>query len=296
MQISMHNLTAHKILKDEVNLILPKFIREHRNKRGIFGAIILGFLGLAFEGILSFLHHKRHKALQKAVKAIYITMDAQRNKLMHLENSLIIYGVYNGETLAKLVETVQVLHSHQSLAEQLFVGQQVAAYKIYSKMQHAHGVQHYVMNTLLYLCTIKEKYIAIYNEFITQLCIYVKATRILAKVYLPISLINPYKLQEIINSVKETLTESNPDYDIVIKRLHLYYDMKLVTFSIDKDRNLIIQFPMFVQPYTQQPLILCQLETVPVPIIDENSNVQSYIELKLKKPYITFNSETYINI
>ena len=86
-------------------MILPKFIRECRNKRGIFGAIISGFLGLAFEGILSFLHHKGHKALLKAVKAMSITMDAQRNKLMHLENSLIMYGVYNAETLAKLVET-----------------------------------------------------------------------------------------------------------------------------------------------------------------------------------------------
>ena len=95
-----------------------------------------------------------------------------------------------------------------------------------------------VTNALLYLCIIKEKYIVVYNKFITQLHIYVKAVRILAKGYLPISLITPYKLQEIINSIEETLTKSNPDYDIVIKRLHLYYDMKLVTFGIDKDRNL----------------------------------------------------------
>ena len=102
-----------------------------------------------------------------------------------------------------------------------------------------------------------------------------KAIKILAKGHLPISLITPYKLQEIINSVKETLIKNNPHYDIVIKRLNLYYNMKLVTFGIDTDRNLIIQFPIFVQPYTQQPLILYQLETVPVPIIDENPNAQS---------------------
>ena len=191
---------------------------------------------------------------------------------------------------------MQVLHSHQSLVEQLFTGQQVAAYNIYSNMQNTCSVQHYVMNTLLYLHTIEEKHIAVYNEFITQLCIYMKAVRILAKGYLPISLITLYKWQEIINSVKETLIKSNPDYDIVIKRLHLYYNMKLVTFGIDKDRNLIIQFPIFVQPYTQQPLILYQLETVPVPIIDENPNAQSYTELNIKKPYIALNSETYINI
>ena len=72
--------------------------------------------------------------------------------------------------------------------------------------------------------------------------------------------------------------------------------MKLVTFRIDQDRNLIIQFPIFVQLYTQEPLILYQLETVPVPIIDQNHNTQLYTELKIKKPYIALNSETYINI
>ena len=98
-----------------------------------------------------------------------ITTGAQRNKLIHLENSLIMYRVYNVETLSKLVKTAQVLHSCQTLVEQLFTGQQVVACQIYSKMQDACRVQHYVTNSLLYLQTIKDKYIAIYNKFTTQL-------------------------------------------------------------------------------------------------------------------------------
>ena len=57
----------------------------------------------------------------------------------------------------------------------------------------------------------------------------------------------PLKLQKILDSVKEALIKTNPEYDIVIKRLHSYYDRKLVTFGIDRKRNLIIQFPIFVQ-------------------------------------------------
>ena len=72
-----------------------------------------------------------------------------------------MYRVYNAETLEKVVETVQVLHSRQSLVEQLFAGQQIAVYDIYSKLQNAHGVQHYVMNALLYLHAIKGKYIMV---------------------------------------------------------------------------------------------------------------------------------------
>ena len=163
-------------------------------------------------------------------------------------------------------------------------------------MHNAFGIQHYAISSLLYLHIIKDKYIAIYNEFISQLQIYAKAVRILAKGYLPFLLETPLKLQQIISAVKESLIKANPAYDIVIKRLHLYYDMKLVTFGIDRKRNLIIQFPIFVQPYTQQPLILCQLETLPVLIVDKNAKTQSYTELKIKKPYIALNSETYINI
>ena len=67
------------------------------------------------------------------------------------------------------------------------------------------GVQHYAINSMLYLRTIKDKYIEMHNEFIWQLYKYAKAIRILAKGYLPISLITPLKLKEILASVKETL-------------------------------------------------------------------------------------------
>ena len=142
----------------------------------------------------------------------------------------------------------------------------------------------------------QDKYIALYWELITQLHIYASAIRILAKGYLPISLVTPSKLREILNDVKTALWKSNPDYDLVIDRLHLYYDMQLFIFGIDKNKNLTIQFPVIIQPYTQQPLILYQLETVPVPIIDQNTQAQSYTHLQVNKPYTTLNSETYISI
>ena len=109
-------------------------------------------------------------------------------------------------------------------------------------------------------------------------------------------MISPVKLNEILNEARKTLRTINPDCDFIIDRLHLYYNMELVTFCIDKDRNLIIQFPVFIQPYTQQPLILYQLETLPVPILYQNGNAHSYMHLQIKKPYITLNSETYISL
>ena len=63
--------------------------------------------------------------------------------------------------------------------------------------------------------------------------------------------------------------------------------MKLVIFGMDKDKNLIIQFAIFVQPYTQQSLILYQIETVPVPIVHQNKHAHPYTHLQIDRPYTT---------
>ena len=202
----------------------------------------------------------------------------QHNKLMQLENSMLMYGVYKVEMLEKLISTVHNTHNTISLHERLFAGQQSLLMRR-SLYANSLGLQHYSTNSLLYLRTVQDKYIASYKELVTQLHIYATSIRILAKGYLPISLITPSKLREILNDVKTAIRKTNPDYDLVIDRLHLYYDMQLVTFGINKDKNLIIQFPVFTQPYTQQSLILYQIETVPVPIIDQNTQAQSYTHL-----------------
>ena len=44
----------------------------------------------------------------------------------------------------------------------------------------------------------------------------------------------------------------------------------------------------------QQPLILYQIETIPVPIIRQNKKAHSYTHLQIDIPYIALNSETYI--
>ena len=92
------------------------------------------------------------------------------------------------------------------------------------------------------------------------------------------------------------INKPNKDYDLVITRLYLHYDMKLVKFGIENKRNLIVQFPVFVQPYTQNRLIMHQIETVPVPILDQNQKVQSYTQLKIDKLYIALDAEMYITL
>ena len=206
---------------------------------------------------------------------------------------MVMFGVYNSDTLEDLIDTVHKLHNRTTWNEKLFSGQINNWYKYYWS---STGIQHYAINSLLFLTTVREKYVKMYERFLNQLRQYLKAIRVLSKGYLPVTLLSPSKLNTILQKVKETVQKENKNYDLLIKRLYLYYDMKLVMFGIDDKRNLIVQFPVFIHPYNQQHLTLYQLETVPVPIIDRNENAQSYTHLKATTPYIVLNSETYISL
>ena len=171
-------------------MILPTFPTQNRQKRGIITSLITGFIGLAYKGISSFLHHKRQKALHKAVNAIDNKVDLQRNKIFHLEDSMVMYGMYNSDTLEDLIDTVHKLHNRTTWSEKLFSGQIENWYNYYS---------------LLFFMTVREKYVKIYERFLNQLRQYSQAIRVLYKGYLPITLLSPSKLNIILQKVRETV-------------------------------------------------------------------------------------------
>ena len=164
-------------MKNEIDLILPQISRKQ--KCGIITIIVSSFIGLAYEGISSFLHNKRNKALHKAVKAMDSKTSIQHNKLIQLENSMLMYGIHNAETLEKLISTVHCIHNITSSHEKLFAGQQ-SSLTLKSLYANALGLQHYSINSLLYLTTVQDKYVSLYKQLITQQHIYATAIRVLA--------------------------------------------------------------------------------------------------------------------
>ena len=204
---------------------------------------------------------------------------------------MIMYDKCNSDNLINMVHR---MHNLTSLKEKLIVGKMNEWLK--QELTHFNNEHLYSISTLLFLTTIKEKYVRMYERFIDELKLHSKAMCILSKGYLPISLLPPSKLETILQQIKTTLAKNNKNYDLVLNRLYLYYDMKSVTFGIGNDKKLIIQFPVFVEPYMQARLTLYQIETVPVPILDTYDKAQSYTQLRINKPYIALNDETYISL
>ena len=290
--IKSYNSTVYDIIENKIKPLLPK---RPRQKCGLVTTLVSGFIGLAYEGISSFLQRKWDNALKRAVLAMDNEINVQHNKLLKLDNTMLMYGIYIAETLEKLINTVHNIHNVTSSHERLFTGEHnLAIFRLL--YTNNLGIQQYAFNSLLFLRVIQDKYISLYRELITQLKAYISTIRRLSKGYLLTTLIPPNKLQDILVKVKRSLHQTNPDYTLVFDRLHMYYDMPLVTFGVDRSMNLVIQFPIFIQPYIQEPLLLYQIETVPVPILDTKTEANSYTHLHMNKPYIALNKETYISL
>ena len=66
---------------------------------------------MAYECISSFLQHKCNNVLHKAVNALNNKANIQQNKLMKLDDTMLMYGIYNAETLEKLITTVHKIRN-----------------------------------------------------------------------------------------------------------------------------------------------------------------------------------------
>ena len=153
-QIAYYNSTAYEVLANEIDLILPTFLRDRRYERYNFFCYISGAIGLAYEGISSFLHYKRYKTLIKAVKAMERKADIQHNEIFHFEDTMIMYGIYSSDTLAQLIETVHRMQNTTSWYERTFVGKINQWFEVYI---HQDGVGNYAINSVLFHTTIREK-------------------------------------------------------------------------------------------------------------------------------------------
>ena len=176
--VNSYNNTMYNILEKEIKLFLPQV--QRKQKHGIITTLMSSFIGLTYEGISSFFHHKWNNALHEAVDAMDNKVNIQCNKLMQLKNSMLMYGVYNAKTLEKFINTVHDIHNTTSSHERLFAGEHSPSI-LWTLYAHSFGLHHYSTNSLLYLRIIQGKYIALYRELITKLHVYASAIRILAK-------------------------------------------------------------------------------------------------------------------
>ena len=83
-----------------------------------------------------------------------------------MEDTIIMYGKYNSDTLMDLVETVHQMQYVTTWKEKIFVSKMNEWLK--HKLADIHNEFDYSIDAILFLTTVKEKYVRMYEKFITE--------------------------------------------------------------------------------------------------------------------------------
>ena len=165
---------------------------------------------------------------------------------------------------------------------------------VYLKRQT--GLISYVVELNFFLHSISNKFDFLYSTMIDEIKALVKGIATQSKGRITPELFPPSFLQNITIRVMSELLKSNTGYKLAFPQIDAYYDMMVTTFSLDKDNNLIVTFPILIEPIPNKPLSLYEIETVPVPIVDMDKSADSFSEVHVSKPYIAASPIAYIQL
>ena len=201
-----------------------------------------------------------------------------------------LYSKYNLDSLEKIVPTINHLGERVHQMEELLMGKDHSVAT--QQFLHANSIGRLLFTHKLniYLMSVQETQLRLYDELERVLREFLSAVRILSKGYLPASLFPPTVLCRITSNALQMVQKKNPDYVLTIKHVTEYYDMKMVTFGISDGEELVVAFPVFIQDHTRESM------AVKVPITDTNLAANSYTEVETSKPYIAFNNDYYIQL
>ena len=216
------------------------------------------------------------------------------NEMHQLEREFLLYGEYNVNSTTSIINLLDSLDDRTSNLERILemkIKEWTDRFYDFSSgpAMYSHMFQ-------LYIDNLREKYIRLYEALETELNLLLRSIAILSKGYLPPQLFPPTSLVKISQKAIAMIKTKNPDYVLALPHITDYYDMRLVTFGLDDQGKLVICFPIFIKEYQKEPMTLYQIETVKVSITDTNTEVDSYTETAITKPYLASNKEYYTQL
>ena len=280
-----------------------------RKRRFLFGNIVKGiasFAGplimkgigslfnFAVESVSSHIHKKRNKALAHAMTKMNSEVEVTKNQMHQLNEDFLLYGDYNLNSTEEILKVLEHVDTRTSMLEQWLNGSTKTW--VYAYLNHLSGITMYSHQLQVYTTMFKERYLRLQEALYEELKMILRSIAILSRGHLPSELISPSEITKLSQQAINMVKHSHPDYVLAFTHVTDYYDMPVVTFGRDDEDRLVVCFPIFLKEFNTQPLTLYQIETVKVPILDENYVANSYTEIQPNKPYIATNKDHYIQL
>ena len=277
------------------NTSLSKHVRRKRGLLGLAIPIVGKLATIAIEALGSHLQKKRRRAMAKALERLESKQFLNKNQLYKLDNDFLMFGDYDIQTTDGMIKLLGNLNNRTQYLENIITGKDPTTARNFLK-NNLRGTEIFSHQVQMYMQAMRERYLRVPENLISELRLLLRSIAILSRGYLPPQLFSPTDIVRISQAALSMIKNKHPDYVLAIPQASSYYDMRLVTFGIDEDDRLVVCFPIFVKDFSRKSMTLYQIETVPVPILDTNEEANSYSQAVINKPYIATNNDYYIQL
>ena len=172
------------------------------------------------------------------------------NSLKQLKNDFLLYGKFNVAKLQDIVRMVNRIRNRTLSLEKLLTGQDLCT------LQHAHmspnlpgieGRLTFMHKMNLYVHSVLERQIRLYELMLHYLKDLLDCIGILSTGKLPLMLFPPMVLENITSNAIDMVRCTHPEYELAVGHISEYYDMKLCTFGISIEGNMVVASPYLLR-------------------------------------------------
>ena len=113
--------------------------------------------------------------------------------------------------------------------------------------------------------------------------------------YLTHHTLDPQVLSKYLETIKDDLEDTAPEYEPVFTRVYQYYGNSLASFTNTID-DLLLQLPILIKLKVQIPMSLFSIETVPIPLDAETylGEKREYTQIIPETEYIALTDNNYV--
>ena len=181
--------------KEHVNKVYTNtsHLSHERKKRGLLGVAvpILGKLAtIAIEALGSHLQKKRRRAMAKALERMELNQFLNKNQLYKLDNDFLMFGDYEIQTTDGMIRFLGNLNNRTQYLERIITGEDPETAKNYLR-NTVRGTEVFTHQVQMYIQAMRERYLRVPENLISELRLLLRSIAILSRGYLPQQLFSP---------------------------------------------------------------------------------------------------------
>ena len=319
----------HSLLNEKIPFVLKQFKHEEPSKLSLFlipptpppynprrnkyhnfqtktkrlrkKRFISELIGLGIQGISAYLEHRKTSRFEKGLNLLMKHNSLQDKEIRAIRKDMMSL---TKATLKDLNELRYDVRDHGTMINRLTreVDRMIPQLKAITGYLHDLTRALYLFNGYFsQVYTQLSKYLDLFKEIKHQLQGFLQAVEMVGMNRLSTGLVSNEKMREMLDHVKQELSENYPNFEVVSDNEQDYYQMPLVS-AVYTQNMIVLQIPIYIKPITQKPLLMYKIKTIPVPyhinekMIDSTESNYTYTEIIDTAEMIAMSDETYVDV